>query len=60
MLINWDWGDFFPKIGKLLTPVIKDKKLTYSNSSLELWKKRKYATLSLPVKKNIRKVLYLL
>ena len=36
-----DWGKFFPKIVKWLTPSIKDKKVTYSDSSLKLWTKRK-------------------
>ena len=30
-------------MGKWLIPIIKDKKVTYSNSSLKLWKERKYA-----------------
>ena len=33
-----------------LFPIIKDKKVTYSNSSLKLWKERKYATELVPVK----------
>ena len=44
-------GNFFPKIGKWLTPIIKDKKLTYSNSSFKLWKERKYAISLIIVKK---------
>ena len=35
-------GNFLPKIVKRLTPTTKDKKLTYSNSSLELWIEAKY------------------
>ena len=30
------------KIGKWLTPTIKDKKVTNSNTSIKLWKERKY------------------
>ena len=40
----------FPRVGKRLAPTTKYKKLTYSNSSLELWKERKYATELTPVK----------
>ena len=42
-----------------LSPIIKDKKVTYSNSSLKLLKERKYATELIPVKV-IRKFLYFL
>ena len=41
---------FFQKIGKWLTFVIKYKKVTYSNSSLKLWRERKYAIELIPVK----------
>ena len=33
-----------------LSPIIEDKKVTYSNSSLKLRKVRKYATALIPVK----------
>ena len=33
-----------------LSPIIKDKKVTYSNSSLKLGKERKYFTKLIPVK----------
>ena len=33
----WLW-EIFLKNRKILTPIIKDKKVTYSNSSLKLWK----------------------
>ena len=33
-----------------LSPIIKDKKVTYSNSSLKLRKERKYVTELIPVK----------
>ena len=36
IIIKWDWGKFYPKIRKWLTPTIKEKSLTYSNSSLKL------------------------
>ena len=42
MIIKWDWGKFFPEIGKWLTPTIKDKNVTFSNSSLTVWIERKY------------------
>ena len=41
--IKWGWGKFFPDIGKWLTPTIKDKKLTYSISSLKVKTEKKYA-----------------
>ena len=44
-------GSFFPKVGKWLTPTIKEKKVTYSNTSLKIWKERKYAIELIPVKK---------
>ena len=40
---------FLPKIFKGLTPTRKDKKLTYSNSSLELWIETKYGIDLIPV-----------
>ena len=43
ILIKCDMGKFFSKIGKWLTPIIKNKKVTYSKSTLKLWKKRNYA-----------------
>ena len=46
--INYMW--LRQKIGKWLSPLIKDKWVTYSNSSLESWKERKYATELIPVK----------
>ena len=49
IIIKWDWGTFFLKIGKWLIPTIKDKKVTYSNSSLK-WTERKYAIDLIPVK----------
>ena len=33
--IKWDWGNFFPKIEKWLTPTVKDKKVISSNSLLK-------------------------
>ena len=43
--------EIFPKNRKIkLSPIIKDKKVTYSNLSLKLWKERKYATELIPVK----------
>ena len=42
--------EIFLKIGKWLTPIIKDKQVTYSNSSLKQWKERKYGTEWIPVK----------
>ena len=50
IIIKWDWGTFFPKIGKWISPTIKDKNVTYSNSSLMVWIERKYAIDSIPVK----------
>ena len=50
IIIKWDWGKFFPKIGKRLTLTIECKKVTYSNSSLNLWIERKYAIELIPVK----------
>ena len=42
--------EIFSKIGKWLTPTIKDKKVTCSNSSLRLWFERKYVIELMPVK----------
>ena len=42
-----------------LSPIIKDKKVTYSNSSLKLWKKRKYATELIPVKSYNKDLIFL-
>ena len=53
------WGKFFPKTGKWLTPIIKDKKLTYSNSSLKLWEEKKYTIELIPVKSYKKILLYL-
>ena len=36
MIIEWEWVTFFHEI-KWLTLLLKDKKVTYSNSSLKLW-----------------------
>ena len=50
----------FPKNRKIrLSPIIKDKKVTYSNSSLKLRKERKYAAELIPVK-SYMKVSYFL
>ena len=35
-------GENLSKIGEWHTPTNKDKKVTYSNSSLKLWIERKY------------------
>ena len=40
----------FPRIGKWITPIIKDKQVTYSNLSLKQWKERKYGTEWIPAK----------
>ena len=50
IIIKWDWGKFFPKIDKQITPTIKDKKVTYSNSSFKVWIERKYVIHLIPVK----------
>ena len=39
-----------PKIGKWFTPITKDKKVTYSNLSLKLWREREYAFEKIPWK----------
>ena len=35
-MLKLNWGKVLPKIGKWLTFTSKDKKVTYSNTSLEL------------------------
>ena len=50
MIIKCDWKKFFPKIGKWLYPTIKDKKVTYSNVSLKLWKETGNNIELIPVK----------
>ena len=40
ILIKCEWEKFCLQIGKWFTPIIKGKKVTYSNSSLKLWKER--------------------
>ena len=45
-----NWGKFFTKIVNWLTPTNKDKKVTYSNSTLELWTERKYTIELIQVK----------
>ena len=58
-MLKLNWGQVLPKIGKWLIFTSKDKKVTYSNASLELQKKRKYAIELIPSqKKIIRKILY--
>ena len=49
-LIIIKWDKFFPKIGKWLTPTIKDKKVAYFNSLPKVWIERKYAIDLIPVK----------
>ena len=46
-----NWSKVLPKIGKWLIFTSKDKKVTYSNASLELQKKRKYAIKLIPSQK---------
>ena len=41
------------------SPIIKDKKVTYSNSSLKLRKERKYATELIPVKSYKKGLIFL-
>ena len=50
-MIKFDWGKLFPKIEKWLTPEIKDRKVTYFNSSLKFLKERKYVIEFKPVKR---------
>ena len=58
-MIKCNWEKFFPKIGKRLTPTIKDKKLTYSNSPLKLWIERKYNIESIPMKSSNKNLVFL-
>ena len=44
--------EFFPKIGKYLTPAINDEIVTYSNAWLKLWIERKFAIVLIPVLKS--------
>ena len=50
IILKCNWGKGLPKIGKWITSTSKDKKVTYShhNTSLELYKKRKYSSELLP------------
>ena len=58
-MLQLNWGKVLPKIGKWLIFTSKDKKVTYSNASLKLQEKRKYAIKLIPSQKNIiRKILY--
>ena len=50
IIIKCDWGKFFLKIGNWLSPTIKNKQVTSSNSSFELWIGRKYIIELRPVK----------
>ena len=51
--------EIFPKNRKMrLSSIIKDKKVTYSNSSLKLWKER-YATDLIPVKSYNKGLIFL-
>ena len=40
ILIKYEWERFYLKIRKWFTPIITGRKVTYSNSSLKLWKER--------------------
>ena len=42
-----------------LSPIIKDKKVTYSNPSLKLWKEIKYATELIPAKSYKKGLIFL-
>ena len=42
-----------------LSPIIKDKKVTYSSSSLKVQKERKYATELIPVKSYKKGLIFL-
>ena len=55
--VKYDWGKFYPKI---LTPIIKKKNVTHSNSSLKVWKHRKYAIESVPVKIDKENLIFLI
>ena len=48
IMIKWDWGKFFPKVGKWLTPTFRNQKVTYCSSSL--WIEGKCAIDLIPVK----------
>ena len=58
-MIKCNWEKFFPKIAKRLTPTIKDKKLTCSNSPLILWIERKYNIESIPMKSSNKNLVFL-
>ena len=52
--------EIFPKNRKMrLSPIIKDKKVTYSKPSLKLWKERKDATELIPVKSYKKGLIFL-
>ena len=57
-MIKWDSGKFFPKIGKLLTPTIQDKNVTYFNSSLKVWIERKHAIDFISVKNYMKGLVF--
>ena len=57
-MIKWDSGKFFPKIGKLLTQIIKDKNVTYFNLSLKVWIERKYANDFVSVKSYMKGLVF--
>ena len=50
MIIKWDWGNFFPNIGKWFTPTMKDKNVTHSNSLLKESIERKHPIYLISVK----------
>ena len=52
-------GKFFQEIEKWLIPTINDKKVNYSNSSLKLWKERKYVIELIPMKSYEKGLLFL-
>ena len=55
---NWmRLREFFSKIGKKITPKIRGKKATYSNSSL--WIEKKYAIDLIPVKSYMKCFVFL-
>ena len=58
--IKWDQREFFPKIGKWLTPTTKDKKAIYSKASFKLWIEKKCAIDLIPVKSYKKGFLFLL
>ena len=47
------------KTRKMTPPIINDKNITYSNSSLKIWKEREYATELIPVKSYKSGLIYL-